>query len=125
MTIEIEHCINADSVDNTTLTFARADTNSSPPYVFKKLVGGRFGRNSWGTISLSKFSILAVFCDGYFSSDYLAHLLSSRRSGGPGIYRVILIASFKLSTYKEVCCMHVVLCNNYEISTIFFCNNRL
>ena len=101
--VEIEHCVKTDWINNTTLTFAKADTDGAPPYVFTKLMGGRFGGNSWGTIKLSKFSTVAVFDEGEDSSiDYLGHLLSSRRKGGPGIYQVALIASLNLNAYKEV-----------------------
>ena len=101
VTIEIQHCVNANNI---TLTFAKANTDSSPPYSFTKISGGRFGRNSWGTVKLSNFSIVAVFNEGENSSiDYLAHLLSSRRKGGPGIrYQVALVASLNLNAFKEV-----------------------
>ena len=106
--VEIEHCVNTDWINNTTLTFAKADTDSSPPYVFTKLMGGRFGGNSWGTIKLSKFSEVAVFDEGEDSSiDYLGHLLSSRRKGGLGIYNVVLVVSRSLNADEEVNCISV------------------
>lgn len=102
VTIEIQHCI--DGIRNTTLTFAKAHTNSAPPYSFTKVSGGQFvDRLSWGTIKLTNFSVVGVFSEGESSSiDYLAHLLSSRRKGGLGIYQVALIASLNLNAYKEV-----------------------
>ena len=101
VTIEIQHCI--DGIRNTTLTFAKAHTNSAPPYSFIKVSGGQFDRLSWGTIKLTNFSVVGVFSEGENSSiDYLAHLLSSRRKGGLSIYQVALIASLNLNAYKEV-----------------------
>ena len=107
--IEIEHCVglSADWEDNTKLTFAKVhmDVGSKLPYqyVFSKLSGGRFDRKSWGTITLSTFSTVAVLAEDKHSSiDYLAHLLSSRRKGGSGTYQVALVASLSLNAYKEV-----------------------
>ena len=103
--VEIEHCVNTGWVDSAQLTFAKAhmDMNSSPPYVFSKLFGGKFDRESWGAIKLSTFCLVGLFAEGEnFLIDYLAHLLSLHRKGRSGTYQVALIASLNLHAYKEV-----------------------
>ena len=112
--MEIQHCINPDWVKNTTLTFVKADTDNSPPYVFEKLSGGRFGRNFWGAITLSNFSTVALFTDST-SVNYLAHLLTSHHKGSPGIYQVDLVISRKLNAIKEVIIIAIWL---YYYSTV-------
>ena len=105
--IEIEHCVNIDSVDNARLTFARADTDSPPPYTFEKLSNGRFGRTSFGTIKLSNFSEVAVFAENASSVNYLAQFFTSLRTGSPNIYRyrMNLVVSRELNAIKEVVIM--------------------
>ena len=106
--IEIEHCINIDSIDNARLIFARANVDSPPPYAFKKLFSnGRFGRTSFGTIKLSKFSEVAIFAENASSINYLAQFFSSFHTGPSNIYRyrVDLVISRKLNTIKEVITM--------------------
>ena len=102
--IEIEHCVNIDSVNNARLTFARADTDSSPHYAFKKLSNGRFGRTSFGTIKLSNFSEVAICAENASSVNYLAQFFSSPRTGPSSIYRyrVDLVISRELNAIKEV-----------------------
>lgn len=103
--IEIEHCVNIDSVNNARLTFARADTDtSSPHYAFKKLSNGRFGRTSFGTIKLSNFSEVAICAENASSVNYLAQFFSSLHTGPPSVYRyrVDLVISQKLNAIKEV-----------------------
>ena len=106
--IEIEHCINIDSIDNARLTFARADIDSPPTYAFEKLSDGNFGRTSFGTIKLSKFSEVAIFAENASSTNYdLAQFFSSLHTGPSSVYRyrVDLVISQKLNTIKEVITM--------------------
>ena len=105
--IEIEHCVNIDSVNNARLTFARADTDSPPPYAFEKLSDGKIGRNSFGTIKLSNFSEVVVFAENASSVNYLAQFFSSPRTGPSSVYRyrVDLDISQKLNAIKEVIIM--------------------
>ena len=102
--IEIEHCINIDSIDNARLIFARADTNNPATYTFEKLSDGNFGRTSFGTIKLSKFSEVAIFAENASSINYLAQFFSSLRTGPSSVYRyrVDLVISRKLNALKEV-----------------------
>ena len=102
--IQIEHCINIDSIDKARLTFARADVDSPPIYAFEKLSDGNFGRTSFGTIKLSKFSEVAIFAENASSINYLAQFFSSLRTGPSSVYRyrVDLVISQELNAIKEV-----------------------
>ena len=104
VTIEIEHCVNTDSVDAAKLTFAKAGKDySSTPYSFEMVSGGRFG-SSWGVIFLSDFSQVGIFAENASGVSYHAQLLRTHRQGAPGTYRyfVDLVVSHKLSAMNEV-----------------------
>ena len=118
--MEIEHCVNVDwdhHDDNGILSLVKLthmQSGSSPPYVFKKLSGGSFGRNSWGklTIELSLFStcIIGVFGNDNTSINYLAtSLLELHHRGRPAVYHVSFVALRDLNAIKEVIiCLHVI-----------------
>ena len=99
VTVEIEHCVILSDEDKTSgLKFGKADMNSywaSPPYTFKTLSEGIFPvGKSWGTIQMSSFSLLGIFCrrDNNPPVEYLAGVFSCPCSGKVGSYKVLLLA---------------------------------
>ena len=88
--------------------FARGKKGS---FDFKRLHGGRFDRNYWGTIKLSKFSTIGVFAEEETASiDYLAYLLGLRHKGTDSLYSVALVASHNLNVINQVCDELCLLC---------------
>ena len=85
--VEIQHCAVLSSDEQCSkMTFVRTNcTQKQLPFTFKELVGGVFEpKNSYGSISLSRFSGLGITVRGQQQEEerveYCAQLYNSRKS---------------------------------------------
>ena len=106
VTVEIEHCvILLNNNETSSLKFGKADTDTN---IFKKLPEGTFPvGQSWGTIQISSFCLLGIFCDDNdnppVAHRYLAGVLSHHhRFKNLGRFKMVFLATRGLHTNKEV-----------------------
>ena len=103
VTVEIEHCVSIlDKHQSSKLTFGNADIGKNPPYRYGKIDNGSFTiQKSSGSITLSKFSFLAIFwMDSSPPVKYMAGVFIHRYSDA--VYQVLLLAGRSLAVIKKV-----------------------
>ena len=118
VTVELEHCVTLTESSMTSgLTFGKADTSVSPPYMFKKISNGTFGvGQSWGTIEMSDFCLLGIFwcANDEPSITYIAGVLSRQRTGKR--YEMFFLAGRNLGFIQQVSvnqCAHFAVQEGY------------
>lgn len=132
VTIEIQHAASAEQGNHdkkeTQITFGRAETMGSSPYILTKLSGGSFSSSCWGTIQLMvlNFCVVGVFGNATTSMDYLANLLySSHHKGRPGVYHVAVVTFRNLNAIGQVIIITAVRLLYITIPLLFIdCEKR-
>ena len=115
MTVEIEHCVDVvDKHQSSKLTFGNADTGNIPPYRYRKVDNGSFTiQKSSGSITISKFSFLAMFwTDSSPPVKYMAGVFIHRHKYA--VYQVLLLAGRSLAVNKKVGSAY---CNHVHVYT--------